>query len=158
MKSSLLVNWSFWQSFGGKVYKKKRKRPTSRWWSLWTTQPVSAQQYMQKKILKSSSLMINCFYLVGCECDQQDSLWPLNQRITIMLCLSSGVTVAAGLKERQHHGWEHSDTSTTHRENNTGWRTDYPYATALTYIHIQRSGYLYPHRCPARGCQARFLF
>lgn len=30
--------------------------------------------------------------------DQKVSLWPLEQRITIMLCLSSGVTVAAGSK------------------------------------------------------------
>lgn len=30
--------------------------------------------------------------------DYQDLLWPLERRITIMLCLSLGVTVAAGLK------------------------------------------------------------
>lgn len=46
--------------------------------------------------------------------DHKDWLWPLEQRITIMLCLSSGVTVATGLKsDRITDESTLSDTSAT---------------------------------------------
>lgn len=67
-----------------------------------------------------------------------------------MPCLSSGVTAATGLKSDCITDESTlSDTSSTHGENNAGWKTDYPHATTLTYINIQRSAYLSPRCCHA---------
>lgn len=64
-----------------------------------------------------------------------------------MLCLSSGVTVAGGLKsDRITDERTLSDTSATHGENHSGWRTDYPYATALNYIlYMYREALIFSH-------------
>lgn len=51
-----------------------------------------------------------------------------------------------------------SDTSATHRENHTGWRTDYPYATALNYIlYISKEALIFSHIFVPWSRQGRFL-